>query len=243
MDAQDKTQPGRRGRKPKTRGAGEPPLTAVDKAYQGMRDLILSYDIRPGERLNELELASRIGVSRTPLREALNRLVAERLLSFEPSHGFACPELRLEDIIALYEYRVLLETTGIRLAVARATDAEIEDLVGFWRAASQDVDAKPTEQLIADDEELHVRVIALSHNKELVYALKYVNARIHFIRWANLLGDEAHAESYRQHMHLLEVLRNRDPDEAERTIRGIIERRTEEIVDILKEGAAKLYIA
>lgn len=242
MKAQDRTQPVRRGRKPKPQD-GAPPVTAVDKAYRGMRALLLSYDIRPGERLNELELASRIGVSRTPLREALNRLVAERLLSFEPSIGFASPELRLEDITALYEYRVLLETTGIRLAVARATDAEIADLVTFWREASQDIASKQVEQLIADDEDFHLRLIALSHNRELVFALQNVNARIHVIRWVNFLGDEVHAESYRQHMDLLDVLAQRDPEAAERTIRAIIERRTEEILEILKEGAAKLYIS
>jgi DNA-binding GntR family transcriptional regulator len=69
--------------------------TAVGRVYEALRGILLSYEIKPSERLNEVELARRFKVSRTPLREALNRLVTERLLSFEPLVGFFRPAINL----------------------------------------------------------------------------------------------------------------------------------------------------
>ncbi len=215
--------------------------TAVTRTYDALRELILNYEIKPDERLNEVELARRFDVSRTPLREALNRLVVERLLGFEPAHGFYRPKINIQRIIDLYEFRVILETVGVKLATKRASDGEIEELIAFWTTANADADQKTKPQLIVDDEAFHEGLVALSHNEELVHALRGVNARIHFIRWADTAGDD-HRESYRRHMELLEVLRHRDEDRSVEVLRQIIERRQEEIIHVLKEGAARLYM-
>lgn len=217
--------------------------TAVTRTYDSVRESILSYEIKPNERLNEGELARRFHVSRTPLREALNRLVVERLLDFEPKQGFYRPKINVRTIVDLYEFRVILETVGVQLATHRASDQEIQALSAFWTAANQDASGKTKAQLIADDEAFHEGLIALSHNQELVHALKGVNARIHFIRWADTSGDGQHEESYRRHLELLEILTHREEARSVEVLRHIIERRKEEIIDVLKEGAAKLYMS
>ena len=235
-----------RARAPKSRDGDAVPRvngSAVTRTYDAVREMILSYEIKPDERLNEGELARRFHVSRTPLREALNRLVVERLLGLEPTQGFYRPKINVQTIVDLYEFRVILETVGVKLATHRASDQEIQALSAFWTAANQDASSKTKAQLIADDEAFHEGLIALSHNQELVHALKGVNARIHFIRWADTSGDGRHEESYSRHLELLQILRQRDEARSVEVLRHIIERRKEEIIDVLKEGAAKLYMS
>ncbi len=230
----------------KAMGARKPKAdvgTAMARSYRKLRELILTYEIKPNERVNEVELAKRIGVSRTPVREALNRLVVERLLQFEPSVGFYRPKISQQEIVDLYELRVILETEGVRLATQRASDAEIDELIEYWNGTYRNRIAATRAETIANDETFHERLVGLSHNRELVEALRKLNARIHFIRWADPSGDGHHETSYLQHLELLRVLRLHDEEKSIAVLRGIIAKRQEEIVEILKEGAAKLYIS
>ena len=89
----------------------------VNELYHQLKDIVVLYRIRPGERINELELAERFQISRTPLREALNRLAAENLLSFVPNHGFFVRQLDLQEIFDLYEVRAAIECAAVRHAV------------------------------------------------------------------------------------------------------------------------------
>lgn len=231
----------RRGRT--AAGADKPEGTAVTRTYDALRGLILNYEIKPNERLNEVELAARFNVSRTPLREALNRLVVERLLRFEPSIGFYRAKIDVQEIVNLYEFRVMLETEGVKLAVERATDDEIAEVTAFWKDTYARRSTVTTAERIANDEQFHERVTALGHNSELVHALRSVNARIHFIRWADTQGGDEHEASYHRHLELLTVLSERDQARAIAVLRNIIVMRQEQIVAILKEGAARLYLA
>lgn len=217
--------------------------TAMSRSYDSLRNLILTYEIKPNERINEVELAKRFGVSRTPIREALNRLVVERLLQFEPVVGFFRPKISAKEIINLYELRVILETEGVRLATQRAEDSEICELIDYWTESYKNRKNATKADVIVNDETFHERLVGLSHNEELVEALRRLNARIHFIRWADSSGEGLHEESYLKHLELLEVLRLRDEQNTIETLRHIIVKRQEELADILKEGAAKLYIS
>lgn len=216
---------------------------ALKNTYEGLRDLIFSYEIKPDERLNEGDLAKRFGVSRTPVREALNRLVMENLLRFEPAVGYYRPKIDAGEIVNLYELRVILETEGLRLAMQRASDEEIQELMDEWDAVDVcSADISQNER-IAADERFHERLVGLSHNDKLVEALRRLNAQIHFVRWAPSKDDRDHRRSHQKHVELLKVLRERNERKAIDTLRSIIVRRQEDLLEILKEGAAKLYIS
>lgn len=231
-------------RKATKRAAGKNTAgTALSRSYDGLRNLILTYEIKPNDRLNEVELAKRFGVSRTPIREALNRLVVEQLLGFEPSVGFFRPKINTQEIVNLYELRIIIETEGVRLATKRATDAEISELIEYWTETHKNRKNATKADLIAYDETFHERLVGLSHNEELVEVLRRLNARIHFIRWADSSGDGGHEASYLKHLELLEVLRFRNEEKSIDVLRNIIVKRQNELVEILKEGAAKLYIS
>ena len=77
------------------------PSGRVESVYQTLREMAVDFRLKPGERINEVALARALGASRTPLREALNRLVSEGFLTFEPGRGFFCRKLMVKDVYEL----------------------------------------------------------------------------------------------------------------------------------------------
>jgi DNA-binding GntR family transcriptional regulator len=220
----------------------KPAVSALSRAYKGLREVILDYEIKPGDRLNEVDLARKFSVSRTPLREALNRLAVERLLNFEPSVGYFRPTINLQEMVNLYELRLALESEGVRLAIERAGDEEIGELSRYWSDVNQDVHRKSKPELIADDELFHEKLVGLSHNDELVHALRAVNARIHFIRWSGTSAQARAREFYKEHLSLLDSIQKRDKEGSLEKLRKLIAKTRDEISMLLKDGAAQVYI-
>ena len=90
----------------------------VDRLYNALRSMSIGFELKPDERINESELAEALGTSRTPLREALNRLVAEGYLAFRPGHGFFCRGLSPSEVFDLYDARVAIEAAADYLTSA-----------------------------------------------------------------------------------------------------------------------------
>src|SRR6202050_3223278 len=103
-------------------------MRAAERAYSAVRDGILQGRYNAGSRLTEQELASALGVSRTPVREALRRLHAEGLVEFEPNHGAVVALFELEDAEEIFELRALLEPISARRAAERVTAPIIAQL-------------------------------------------------------------------------------------------------------------------
>lgn len=101
---------------------------AAEAAYSAIRDGILSGELARGQRLREEVLASRVGVSRTPVREALRRLDAEGLVEFTPNRGARVTAWSEQELDDLYDIRALLEGHGARLAATRVTDEQLDVL-------------------------------------------------------------------------------------------------------------------
>ena len=88
----------------------------VEALYIRLKERAVNFEFRPGERINEGAIARELDASRTPLREALNRLVAERLIAFRPGQGFFCRALDSRTIFELYEMRAVIEVAAVRRA-------------------------------------------------------------------------------------------------------------------------------
>ena len=104
-----------------------------------IEQLILRGILRPGDRLNEVALSKDLGVSRTPLREALNRLVAERLFAFRPGQGFFCRPLDAQSVFDLFELRQIIETAAARAACSKASDKDLQNLRGELYSTGIDI--------------------------------------------------------------------------------------------------------
>lgn len=229
-----------------SRARGAAPIPQVRRergsaVVNTLRDMAISYQLRPGERLSEIELAARLGVSRTPVREALTRLVTEGFL-VPCSRGFMRRPLDVQEAIDLYEARMAVERECLRLAVERADEAQIAEAQRFLetsRAASPDT---PVQALVALDEAFHLRIAAMARNGELQRMLASLNERVRFIRWIDM--EKAGRDFTQQEHHaILQALAGRDGAAAARLMDEHIGLRREQIVEAITQGLARIYIA
>ena len=215
--------------------------SVVDRVYEQLKAMSVSYELKPGERLNEGELAKRLGVSRTPLREALNRLNTEGFLRFTPGKGFFCRELDAHEIFDLYELRKSIEVASVRLAVKRANDEEIDALLAFLDATGPDPGERSSIELVELDESFHERLMAMSANAEMLRVLRNVNARIRFVRWIDM--DRINrANTQAEHRAVLHALKARDEGACVYVLERHIDRRLDTITSAIKEGYAQIYM-
>src|SRR5438105_5473575 len=113
---------------------------AADRAYLAIRGLIVSLGLRPGAVIDERELMQQLGLGRTPVREALRRLAQEQLVEVFPRRGMFVTSVDVRDLARISEVRAALEPEAARLAAARATDADREELRTLLDEIGGDVD-------------------------------------------------------------------------------------------------------
>jgi len=215
-------------------------LSSVDRLYGTVKEMAIAFEFKPGERINEVELARRLGASRTPLREALNRLVAEEFLTFERGRGFFCRELKAREIFELYQLRSVIEVAAVRLACEQANETEVDELTDFLDRTGPDSGGRSSEELVALDEFFHERIMALTRNAEMARILANINARIKFFRWIDM--DTKRKATQSEHRAILEALRARDADVAARHMEDHIARRLDQITAAIKEGYSRIYM-
>lgn len=217
----------------------------VDRLYQALRRMAADFAFKPGARINESALAAELDASRTPIREALNRLVAEGFLTFQSGRGFFCRPLSPDLILDLYEARVAVECESLRLACARADQADIAALADYLdRIGPAYTAANEAGALLQMDEEFHHRLAALGGNRELCRMLDNLNDRIRYVRMIDLqaLRERGGDGMMTAHRHILQAVARRDPDAAVAAMRGHIERRRDEAVAAVRAAYARLYV-
>jgi DNA-binding GntR family transcriptional regulator len=213
----------------------------VDRVYEQLKAMSVSYEFKPGEKLNEGEIARRLGVSRTPLREALNRLNMEGFLRFLPGKGFYCRELDPREIFDLYELRKSIETSAVQLSVQRAKDDEITALLQFLDGTGPEAGTRSTIELVELDETFHERLMAMCGNTEMLRLLRNVNARIRFVRWIDMdRGDRRLTQA--EHREMLLSLQIRNLGSCVAIVEKHIDRRIDQITAAIKEGYAQIYM-
>lgn len=219
----------------------------VDRLYDALRGMAAEFAFKPGERINESALAQQLNASRTPIREALNRLVAEGFLTFQSGRGFFCRPLSPEAVLDLYEARVAIECEAARLACARASDDGLAELAAWLdRIAPDYVTATDAVRLLEMDEGFHNRIVALSGNGELARLLDNLNDRVRYVRMIDLRamqhGNAARPDMMAAHRRILDALTARDAEAAAHAMRAHIARRRDEAAQAVREAYAQLYV-
>ena len=131
---------------------------AADRAYLAIRGLIVSLELPPGAVIDERELMERLGLGRTPVREALRRLAQEQLVEVFPRRGMFVTGVDVRDLARISEVRAALEPEAARLAADRATDVEREELADLGDGIKKGAD------LMGLDERIHRSIYAAAHN-------------------------------------------------------------------------------
>lgn len=222
----------------------EPPEeigSAVEKTYQAIQKMVLAFEIMPGERVNESALSRRLGVSRTPLREALARLASAGFLEVVPSKGYFRRKIRPKEVYDLIELRIAIESAAGRAAVVNATDEEIARL-GQIVAELHEAENLPAAALIPKDEVFHETLTGLSGNEEMLRVLRATNVRVRALRYLGV--ESARLErGRRQHKAIWEALRERDGDRLAAVMAEHIRRPLDDIERAVRELYGRIYVA
>lgn len=179
-----------------------------DAVYDALRDELMSGRVSPWERLGEERLAERYAVSRTPVREALARLLADGLVE-KRAGGLYLHTPTFEELAALYELRVLLETHGIRRVVDDPTlehdRALLEPELAAWHTL-RDERPEPTPGFVTIDERFHTVLLASSGNRALSAALAQVNQKIRAVRMYDYLTADRMRATADEHVEIAELV-------------------------------------
>jgi DNA-binding GntR family transcriptional regulator len=220
----------------------EPKAEAMSPArlYATLAEAMIRFDFRPGERLNEGAIARDLGVSRTPVREALSRLVAAGFLDHEPGQGFFRRKLDPKEIFDLYELRQQIEVGAVRLAVERAAPDALASLDAFLARSMAAAPDYSVDALVDFDEAFHQGLVRLSGNGEMLRSLQQINARIRFVRWIDMRGRRDATQG--EHRAILDAIKSRDPVRGCALMEAHVQRRLEQITERVRESYARIYV-
>jgi len=206
------------------------------QVYSQIKTLILCNEILPGQKLHHQELSERLGVSRTPVREALTRLVQEGYVSFLPNRGFTCKEIRLQEAGELYQLREALEAFAVEKAIENFTEAAFTELSAKINLYGKDVQKRFTRDRLVYDQDVHLEIARLSGNETLTKTLAQVFERIILKRRTDGLYDPARGiTAHQEHLKLLQAMKKRNTQDAVKIVRAHIRAGRNNVLADLKQ--------
>ncbi len=188
-------------------------ITAV---YKRIREMIIAGAIKPGEKIKQEHISRSLGVSRTPVLKALERLASDNWVDYEPRHGFSVKELTIKEMKEIFELRELIEGAVARRVAETATEEQIRMLEGIW-AEFKGFEGEWTQDRIdryeKADREFHFAMIEMSGNS----LIKRVNENFSIFRFSYQRGLMRNpADTLKEHLALLEAIKSRNEDSAKK---------------------------
>ena len=206
----------------KAEQAGEEGSLA-EQAYAQIKKRIFDFELMPGDRLSESELAEAIQVSRTPLRQALQRLQHEGFVEAIPKVGWLVPPLSFDKFDELYDFRVLIECFAVRELCADAAERRaLGALAALWHVKEAQRLADPLE-VGALDEAFHLAIVESTGNREMLRTYREITERMRIIRRLDFTVTDRVAATYAEHGKILTAIQRRRGDEAQRLLTAHIE--------------------
>jgi DNA-binding GntR family transcriptional regulator len=184
--------------------------TLPQNAAGQLRQMIFDGVLAPAERLNERVLCERLGISRTPLREALRMLAAEGLVQVEPNRGAIVAPIARADIEATFEVLGALEGLAGELAAARITDAELAEIQALHFEMRAHHARGDRAAYFAANQAIHTRIAAAGGNGVLADTFEKLNARVKRVRYAANLTRARWDKAVAEHDRMIEALAARD---------------------------------
>lgn len=185
-----------------------------DVIFETLRDAIVSGDLKPGERLMEVSLAEQMGVSRTPVREAIRKLEADGLVMMTPRKGTHVAELTVKDIMDVLEVRSAMDRLATSLAAKRIQPAQVKHLEAIHKQYVAHVQKENIEGAIRKDIEFHDAIYAATGNPRLVSTSAGLREHIYRFRVIYLKDIAKAADVEQEHAGILEALRANDVEKA-----------------------------
>ncbi|GAB6085624.1 GntR family transcriptional regulator [Alkaliphilus crotonatoxidans] len=189
---------------------GFKPLREI--VFENLREAILEGKLEPGQRMMEIQLAEQLGVSRTPVREAIRKLELEGLVVMIPRKGAYVADVSIKDIMEVLEIRVVIEGLAASLAAERMTDEELDELEMLFYQFKQCYQKDDIEGMIQKDVEFHDRIFTSARNNKLTQISQGLSEQIYRFR-VNYISEYNKAKALvEEHQAILEALHQRDAE-------------------------------
>jgi DNA-binding GntR family transcriptional regulator len=217
-----------------------PPLSAsatlADQAYEIIRRQILAMELPPGTRLKDSDLTEALGISNTPVREALGRLEQAELVETLPRRGTFVKRLSAREVQGLYEVRETLEILAVRLAADRAGDDVLRQVEDLARLHAEAVQRGDVDEYLGYDRDFHDLIARAADNPVLASMLSSLADRIHIVRRMDL-GRRQDLVSGQQHLEVAQALRVHNGEQACRLMEAHIREHKGRVLELLTNQA------
>ncbi len=190
-----------------------------NSAYRRLIEEIARGDLAPGARLRETELAERLGISRTPVREAIRQLEADGLVAHIPRQGATIRQLDYPEVMELYEMRAVLEGTAARLAARAASEIELDEL----EALNLEMAHASGPVAYALNRQFHMTLLDAAKNRYLIKSVQSLQKTLLIIGKSTLHDAARATDAVAEHTAVLQALHARDGAQAEALMRDHIE--------------------
>jgi DNA-binding GntR family transcriptional regulator len=201
--------------------------------FESLREAIISGLLKPGERMMEIQLAEEMGVSRTPVREAIRKLELEGLVVMIPRKGAYVAGLSLKDIADVFEIRGALEGLAAELAAERITDNELEEMERYLVIISEEIEAGDLSRVVETDTDFHSLIYKASRNNRLVQIISNLREQIQRFRTTSLANPGRMKNALEEHRKIVEAISTRDGELARKIAHEHIENAENSMMDMI----------
>ena len=208
-------------------------LPLRDVVFNTLRQAILRGELKPGERLMEIQLANKLGVSRTPIREAIRKLELEGLVLMIPRRGAEVAEITEQNLRDVLEVREALEELSVKLACEHATQAQIEEMKQAAQVFKESLSGDDVTRIAEADVAFHDAINMATDNQKLIQILNNLREQMYRYRMEYLKDRQSHSVLVREHEVILNALCARDAEKALDVTITHIERQRDHILNLL----------
>ena len=208
-------------------------LPLRDVVFNTLREAILKGDLQPGERLMELQLAAKLGVSRTPIREAIRMLEQEGLAITVPRKGAEVAKMTLKGMEDVLEIREVLDELAVQLACARITEEQLRLLKDRKQEFELSLKSGKLKAIAEADVKFHDVIYDATGNPKLVNLLNNLREQIYRYRVEYLKKAENHPILLREHEAIYQALINRDSEAARVSIREHVSNQANAVKEVI----------
>ena len=202
--------------------------------YDQLKKEILVGNITPGTRMMEVELADELGVSRTPVREAIRKLEKEGLVTIEPRRGAYASDISVKDLVDVLEVREDLEGLAASLAATRMTEECLSELEEITEGYSRAISENNTEEIIHYDEMFHKKIVESTENKTLIQMIKNVQELALRFRYLYYDDFSRYENMPTEHREIIDAIKSGDSE----TAREVADKHIRKLKTfVLSEGA------
>lgn len=211
-------------------------LPLRDVVFNTLRQAILKGELKPGERLMEIQLATKLGVSRTPVREAIRKLELEGLVLMVPRKGAEVAQITEKSMVDVLEIRRALEELAVRLACERMTPEGLEELKQAEERFEKVLGKEDITVVAGADVEFHDAILRATDNQKLIQLLSQFREQMYRYRVEYLKREECHPQVIKEHQEIIQTIENRNKDEAAEYICNHIDSQVKAVADTIRQN-------